>query len=102
MQGRKIAGFRLCTGLQGLVGQHGVLAAVAGVVAEAPHFQPVTPGGKPMSIRMTAAGRLGRIADRPGYRYAAHHPAGQVWPAVPEAVLSQSCRINLTLRVAEL
>ena len=101
MQGHKIAGFRLYTGLHGLVGPHGVQAAAERAVAEAPHFQPVTPGGKPMSVRMMAAGRLGKIADRQGYRFVAHHPAGQVWPAVPEALLSQSCRINLTLRMAE-
>jgi len=39
----------------------------------APLVQMETPGGKPMSVRMSAAGRLGWASDRAGYRYAARH-----------------------------
>lgn len=54
--------------------QRAVLAAVRGVVAEAPFFRPQTPSGKQMSVRMTAAGKYGWISDKRGYRYEALHP----------------------------
>jgi alkylated DNA repair protein (DNA oxidative demethylase) len=39
--------------------QAAMVAALRAVVAAAPLVQPVTPGGRQMSVRMTAAGRLG-------------------------------------------
>lgn len=58
------------------------------VIRAAPLYAPVTPSGKPMSVRMTAAGRYGWFTDRKGYRYEERHPAGGAWPAIPESVLS--------------
>jgi len=58
------------------------------VVAEAPLYAPVTPGGRQMSVRMTCAGRVGWVTDRRGYRYQPHHPAGMAWPAIPDSVLA--------------
>jgi len=72
----------------------------------APLFQPVTPRGTLMSVRMSAAGQYGWISDRKGYRYEATHPSGVDWPAipgrlmelwsdlVPEARKPQCCLIN--------
>ena len=60
---------------------------VRAVVAAAPLVSPVTPGGRPMSVRMTAAGRLGWVTDRAGYRYADTHPGGGDWPPIPARVL---------------
>ena len=57
------------------------------VLRQAPLVQPVTPSGKPMSVRMSAAGRLGWITDRKGYRYAPTHPSGASWPPIPTAIL---------------
>lgn len=54
----------------------------------APLFQPVTPLGTPMSVRMSAAGQYGWISDRKGYRYEATHPSGVAWPAIPERLLT--------------
>lgn len=68
--------------------QAALLAALRDVITAAPFFAPVTPSGKPMSVRMTAAGRYGWFADRKGYRYIPTHPAGSPWPAIPEAVLA--------------
>ncbi len=55
--------------------------------ARTPPFQPVLPSGRRMSVRMTSFGRLGWVADTKGYRYAAHHPNGAPWPAIPDEVL---------------
>ncbi|WP_299134204.1 alpha-ketoglutarate-dependent dioxygenase AlkB [uncultured Amaricoccus sp.] len=57
------------------------------VARAAPFFAPLTPWGKPMSVRMTSAGRYGWITGRGGYRYEPRHPDGQPWPPIPEAVL---------------
>jgi alkylated DNA repair protein (DNA oxidative demethylase) len=68
--------------------QAAMLADLRAVVAAAPFFQPVTPGGAPMSVRMTAAGRFGWFSDRRGYRYVDRHPAGTPWPPIPDSVLA--------------
>ncbi len=57
------------------------------VVAEAPLFSPMTPYGKPMSVRMTSAGKYGWFSDRKGYRYEPRHPSGVAWPEIPDSVL---------------
>ena len=65
-----------------------VVDAVRKVAEQAPFFQPDTPYGKPMSVRMTAAGRFGWFSDRCGYRYVEQHPQGMAWPAIPDPVLA--------------
>lgn len=67
--------------------QQEMVEALRGVLAKAPLVQPVTPSGRPMSVRMSAAGRLGWITDRRGYRYSAQHPGGAAWPAIPGCIL---------------
>jgi alkylated DNA repair protein (DNA oxidative demethylase) len=67
--------------------QAALVADLRGIVAAAPLYAPVTPGGRLMSVRMTSAGRLGWITDQQGYRYEPRHPAGHAWPAIPPAVL---------------
>lgn len=57
------------------------------VATAAPFVTHVTPGGKPMSVRMTAAGDFGWVSDRRGYRYAPVHPNGTPWPAIPERIM---------------
>lgn len=64
-----------------------LVAALRDVVAQAPLFQPVTPSGRAMSVRLTSAGRYGWISDRGGYRYAQNHPSGVEWPPIPAPVL---------------
>ncbi len=51
-------------------------------------MRPVTAWGKPMSVRMTSAGRVGWVIDRGRYRYADRHPeTGAPWPAIPDSIL---------------
>ncbi len=44
----------------------------------------LTPGGKPMSVRVSAAGALGWTSDAHGYRYIDRAPSGKAWPAIPD------------------
>ena len=84
----EIRGFRMFSGLISRAEQEEMVAAVRDVVAAAPLVQPVTPGGRHMSVRMTAAGRLGWVTDRRGYRYEPLHPSGRPWPAIPAQVMA--------------
>ncbi|MCU9848154.1 alpha-ketoglutarate-dependent dioxygenase AlkB [Defluviimonas sp. WL0024] len=66
--------------------QAALVGDIRAVVAAAPLFSPLTPWGKPMSVRMTSAGKYGWYADRKGYRYVPRHPCGSDWPPIPERV----------------
>ena len=61
---------------------------IRAIAEAAPMVQPITPGGRKMSVRMTSGGRLGWVTDRSGYRYQGQHPYGTDWPAIPDRVLS--------------
>ena len=58
------------------------------VAAQAPVFSPKTKSGKPMSVRLTAAGDFGWFSDQRGYRYVEHHPSGVNWPAIPNSIMA--------------
>jgi len=58
------------------------------VAIKAPFVQPVTPSGRKMSVKLTAAGQFGWITDHKGYRYAPAHPSGKPWPEIPLSVLN--------------
>ena len=48
----------------------------------------MTPGGRPLSVRMSNFGPLGWVSDPRGYRYQAIHPeTGQGWPDIPPVLL---------------
>ena len=86
---RDIAGFRILPGFLGRRSQSAMVEAVREVVRAAPLVRPVTPWGKPMSVRMTSAGRLGWVIERGRYRYSARHPeTGASWPPIPASVLA--------------
>jgi alkylated DNA repair protein (DNA oxidative demethylase) len=67
--------------------QKSVLDAVRAVAETAPVFSPMTPYGKPMSVRMTSCGKFGWFSDRSGYRYVSAHPNGTPWPRIPAPIL---------------
>lgn len=68
-----------------LAQEEALLAALRGVIAEAPFRKMQTPGGRPMSVATTSCGRLGWMTDRRGYRYVTGDPLrGQApWPVMP-------------------
>ncbi|MEO1505059.1 MAG: alpha-ketoglutarate-dependent dioxygenase AlkB [Pseudomonadota bacterium] len=62
---------------------------IRSIAKRAPFLQPMTPWGKPMTVRMTSAGRFGWVTDRQGYRYEEAHPkTGQPWPEIPPSILT--------------
>lgn len=67
--------------------QEQMVAALRDVAAVAPLRQYQTPGGKPMSVRMSGAGARAWVADRDGYRYAERQPDGSGWPEIPACIL---------------
>lgn len=67
--------------------QNEVLQAVRAVAETAPVFSPMTPYGKPMTVRMTSAGKYGWFPDASGYRYVRTHPSGTPWPDIPPKIL---------------
>ena len=82
-----VRGFRIFKGFLDGPAQSGMATDIRRVVAAAPLFSPMTPYGKPMSVRMTSAGKYGWFSDRKGYRYVPQHPSGVAWPPIPESVL---------------
>lgn len=83
----EIRGFRILRGLLDRPAQEALLQDLRHVIRVAPLFSPLTPYGKPMTVRMTSAGKYGWYADRRGYRYIPHHPKGGAWPPIPGAIL---------------
>jgi alkylated DNA repair protein (DNA oxidative demethylase) len=64
-----------------------VIAALRGIIAQAPFRHLITPGGHRMSVAMTNCGSVGWVSDSTGYRYDAIDPeSGQPWPAMPTAL----------------
>jgi alkylated DNA repair protein (DNA oxidative demethylase) len=68
--------------------QEALAAEVFAAAEQAPFFRPVTPSGKPMSVRITGFGPLSWITDAKGYRYAPEHPVtGKTWPPMPAILM---------------
>jgi alkylated DNA repair protein (DNA oxidative demethylase) len=66
--------------------QLALLNEIRMIVSKAPLFSPLTAWGKPMSVKMTSAGKYGWYSDRNGYRYIPKHPNGAHWPEIPKLV----------------
>jgi alkylated DNA repair protein (DNA oxidative demethylase) len=75
------------------VTENDVIAALRGIVAQAPFRRMVTPGGHTMSVAMTNCGGKGWVTDRSGYRYDRVDPeSGKPWPAMPPSFLDLAQR----------
>ncbi|MEH6663575.1 MAG: alpha-ketoglutarate-dependent dioxygenase AlkB [Brevundimonas sp.] len=82
-------GFRLWPGRLAPADQARLRDQVLAALEAAPLYRPVTPGGRPFSVRMSNLGPLGWVSDRAGYRYQAVHPeTGAPWPPIPEMLLT--------------
>lgn len=84
----RVRNFLVHKGLLDAAAQRGMLDSIRSIVKQAPFFRPVTPGGRKMSVRMTAAGKYGWLSDADGYRYAEKHPDGMEWPPIPDDILA--------------
>ena len=85
----EISGFVLHRALLTESAQIEMVDAIRDVLSAAPLMRFTTAWGKPMSVQMTSAGRLGWVIDRGRYRYTDLHPGtNQPWPAIPPSVLS--------------
>ncbi|MFO7854515.1 MAG: alpha-ketoglutarate-dependent dioxygenase AlkB [Paracoccaceae bacterium] len=65
-----------------------IVEAVRDAARAAPPRRMETPWGKPMSVAMTSAGRVGWVSSKAGYAYLEARPEGGAWPAIPEPVLA--------------
>ena len=84
----RIRGVSLWPGYLDRDAQSVLVAELRTIAKAAPFVTPVTRWGRPMSVRMTGAGRFGWISDRRGYRYCERHPDGLPWPPIPASVLA--------------
>ncbi|MCY3878880.1 MAG: alpha-ketoglutarate-dependent dioxygenase AlkB [Rhodobacteraceae bacterium] len=103
----QLRGLAVHAGLIDEAGQAAMAEDIRQVVRVVPMRAPVTPSGRKMSVRMSAAGDLGWVSDAGGYRYSARHHSGIPWPPIPASVLRvwelvsgcrrppDSCLINL-------
>ncbi|MBO9395209.1 alpha-ketoglutarate-dependent dioxygenase AlkB [Shimia sp. R9_2] len=87
-QAMKIGGFELFKSHLSAAEQLDFVKDLRAIAQVAPMRAPVTRWGKPMSVKMTSAGRVGWISDRRGYRYGPQHPDGMEWPPIPDRILT--------------
>ena len=83
----KVRGFAWHKAFLNTTEQESLVAALRNVIRAAPLFSPQTPYGKPMSVRITSAGKYGWFSDQSGYRYVDAHPSGVAWPEIPAEAL---------------
>ncbi len=101
LQMREIRGVRIFDRMLDAAAQASLVADVREILRKAPLFRPVTRRGQALSVRMSSAGTFGWISDRNGYRYAAQHPDGMEWPAIPERVAAVWTAVAPDARVPE-
>jgi alkylated DNA repair protein (DNA oxidative demethylase) len=83
-----LPGFRLWPGALSGAQQAALVEQVMIAIGTAPLYRPVTPGGRPFSVRMTNMGPLGWVSDGAGYRYQPTHPeTDRAWPPIPPLLL---------------
>lgn len=82
-----LRGVKIFSGWLSLAEQTALLDDLRRVVRAVPLVAMKTPRGGKMSVRMTAAGALGWVSDKTGYRYAEKHFNGSQWPEIPVSVL---------------
>lgn len=81
-------GAEIWKGLLPRPAQAALVEEVRAVAGAAPFQRFTTAWGKPMTVRMTSAGRVGWVIERGRYRYAPRHPEGMAWPPIPPGALA--------------
>ncbi len=84
--GLNFKGCHIYKGYLDRLAQNNLVEDVRSIVLKSPLFSPLTPWGKPMSVKMTSAGKYGWYSDHSGYRYVTRHPNGQIWPEIPASL----------------
>jgi alkylated DNA repair protein (DNA oxidative demethylase) len=84
----RVREFQIHAGYLPVAEQLTLVSDLRACLSQAPLIQPVTQRGRPMSVRMSAAGTFGWISDRAGYRYERRHPSGAHWPPIPDALMT--------------
>jgi alkylated DNA repair protein (DNA oxidative demethylase) len=83
----KLRGFEIHKELLNLTAQKELVEVVRDIARATPVFSPMTPYGKPMTVKMTSAGTYGWYSDAKGYGYRTCHPNGMPWPEIPPEIL---------------
>jgi len=83
-----LLGVRIHSGYLDRDAQDSLLDDLRALASAAPFQRYETPGGRKLSVRMTAAGDRGWMTDRTGYRYSPERPGGGAWPDIPVSVLA--------------
>ena len=91
-------GVRIYRGWLSQEDQEAMVSDLRAVAKTVPFRRYDTPGGRKMSVAMTAAGALGWMTDRSGYRYAETHQNGRTWPDIPDRVLAVWSDVSGTSR----
>lgn len=86
-RGAQLNGARILTGWLTAEAQRALVDDVRDICKAAPLVRHATPRGKPLSVRMTAAGQAGWVSGPRGYRYARQQADGSDWPPIPRALL---------------
>lgn len=82
-----LKGVKIWEGFLDRNAQETMVADLRSIARVAPFRQYETPGGRKMSVRMSAAGEMGWTTDRQGYRYDPVQPDGTCWPDIPDSIL---------------
>jgi alkylated DNA repair protein (DNA oxidative demethylase) len=84
-----LSGFKHLVAKLDPAAQRQLMDWVQGIFDQSPPYQPTMPRtGKPLSVLMTNAGRLGWVTDKDrGYRYQSTHPVtGEPWPPISDVL----------------
>ncbi|MFT5798271.1 MAG: alkylated DNA repair protein (DNA oxidative demethylase) [Candidatus Azotimanducaceae bacterium] len=83
----KLRGLEIHKGMLSSTAQIALVDVVREIAKAAPVFSPMTPYGRPMTVKMTSAGTYGWYSDDKGFGYRKTHPNKTAWPAIPSEIL---------------
>ena len=93
-----LGGVRILVGHLDRDRQSAIVSDLRNLAKLAPFQRYTTPGGRKMSVRMTAAGERGWVTDPEGYRYSPERLGGGAWPEIPQSILHVWSEVSGTER----